>query len=326
MKRKILPVLLLCTAILTPTLPAAALEEGAPIALAIRPVNGATVSEDGTIHITEEEAKEGKTIRLGVFIESESSGINRIGARIKSSDPAITFSEDSIYNPTEEINTTDITYVVGDVTFSTKFQPYCFGRLNPKGFYLPDCLSFDVNLISETDLYVYWMYGIGNSGDYLGGKSDALSFFEFDARIAPGTAPGTYSLEFLSDPNEQYPEYEHLTALKWDAGTAKKSDYRQVTPETKGVTITVEGTQTFQKGDVNHDGRINASDAGDVLLYAAKNGAGGADITEEERSRIEQLGDVNGDGSVNAKDANGILLYAAMTGTGTPVTWEEIFA
>ena len=71
MKRKILPALLLCAAMLTPALPTEALVEGAPISLSIRPMNGPTAGADGAVHVSAEEAEAGKTMHFGVFIESD---------------------------------------------------------------------------------------------------------------------------------------------------------------------------------------------------------------------------------------------------------------
>ena len=120
------------------------------------------------------------------------------------------------------------------------------------------------------------------------------------------------------------PEINHLTSIVWDAGTMAEPDYHRVTPELKGIRITVDDTAAL-KGDVTQDGIINSKDAAAVLQYAAKVGTGGADITQEEHDLYKQLGDVNDDGAVNAKDANGILLYAAAIGTNTPTTWAKIF-
>ena len=64
-------------------------------------------------------------------------------------------------------------------------------------------------------------------------------------------------------------------------------------------------------GDANADGSVNASDAAQVLISAAKVGAGGeGDVPTE-------VGDVNADKVVNASDAAIILQYAAAVGAST---------
>lgn len=94
-----------------------------------------------------------------------------------------------------------------------------------------------------------------------------------------------------------------------------------------------------QKGDVNADGIVNVTDAGLILQYSAKKGAGeeafltdGTDSVQENFAYF--LADINGesqnsgeDGSVlNATDASLILTYAAMTGSGQSVDWDVLLA
>lgn len=67
------------------------------------------------------------------------------------------------------------------------------------------------------------------------------------------------------------------------------------------------------KGDVDLDGTINASDAAEVLIAAAKLGAGAdAELNETQAANA----DVNSDGDLNAADATIILVYAAAVGSG----------
>lgn len=329
MKHQILPVMLLCAAMLTPALPANALEDGAQVTFRLQPENAA-VAADGCVHLSAAEAAAGKTLHIGMYITSDSPEINRIGVRIQSDHPELTFAADSIRTAKTTISEEPVAYrdEASGVTFSTTFFPYCLGTINSKGEYLPDCFSCNTNLTSDTDLYIYWLYGIGNAGSFVGSKSDSFSFCAFDAVLASGTAPGTYALNFIADEQEPYPEAEHLTALTWDSGTTKEPDYHRMVPGLEGLRIVVDPEPARQpvKGDVNADGVINAEDATEILKYAAKNGTGGSGITQEEHDRFLTYGDVSGDGVVNANDATGILRYAASVGTGTPLTWEEIFS
>lgn len=72
-------------------------------------------------------------------------------------------------------------------------------------------------------------------------------------------------------------------------------------------------TSESELGDVTGDGVINAKDAAEVLIAAAKIGTGKESGLTAEK---ETAADVNGDGTINAKDANIILRYAAAVGTG----------
>ena len=66
-------------------------------------------------------------------------------------------------------------------------------------------------------------------------------------------------------------------------------------------------------GDVNLDGVINATDAGEVLIYSAKIGSG--EIPENDIQWISRA-DMDNGGSLNASDAANILQIAAKLGAG----------
>lgn len=74
------------------------------------------------------------------------------------------------------------------------------------------------------------------------------------------------------------------------------------------------------KGDVNGDGKVDASDAADILVESALIGAGnGGEFTPEQNIAA----DVNGDGKIDASDAALILVYAAEVGAGNDVKIED---
>ncbi len=81
-------------------------------------------------------------------------------------------------------------------------------------------------------------------------------------------------------------------------------DYKQSTTYTIWF-----GEQTFLLGDVNMDGFVNAKDASQVLIYAAKVAAGQPVSLPDAEWTLR--GDFNCDGSVDAKDASALLIYAA---------------
>ncbi len=87
---------------------------------------------------------------------------------------------------------------------------------------------------------------------------------------------------------------------------------------------TYNGVPMFPKsmqriGDADGDHEVNASDAAEMLIIAAENGAGA-------RNAVTFSNDVNSDGVTDAADAAAVLIYAAARGTGTPIPWEEILA
>lgn len=68
-------------------------------------------------------------------------------------------------------------------------------------------------------------------------------------------------------------------------------------------------------GDADNDGKVNAADAADVLVYAAAVGTGAEPELPDENWLLRA--DYNADGDVNAYDASEILVYAAQQGTGS---------
>ena len=68
------------------------------------------------------------------------------------------------------------------------------------------------------------------------------------------------------------------------------------------------------RGNVNLDDAVNANDALEVLIYAAKLGAGIPDTSKDAAWR--DRADCNRDGVINSEDATWILQYAAVRGVG----------
>ncbi len=68
------------------------------------------------------------------------------------------------------------------------------------------------------------------------------------------------------------------------------------------------------RGNVNLDGAVNAEDATEVLIYAAKLGTGKSD-PDKDAAWLDRA-DCNGDHVINAEDATWILQYAAARGVG----------
>ena len=85
----------------------------------------------------------------------------------------------------------------------------------------------------------------------------------------------------------------------------------------KYETVIAKGeTLSIGLGDVNADRIINASDAAQVLIAAARLGAG----TDPGLTEVQAAdADVNGDSKINASDAAVILIYAAAVGAGKEV-------
>lgn len=116
---------------------------------------------------------------------------------------------------------------------------------------------------------------------------------------------------------------DEIQALGVDSNTNTQPMTGYIYDGTAAAGTPFEGPE-FGLGDVNLDKTIDASDAADVLIAAARIGAGDdAGLTAQQST----LADVNSDGSVNAGDAAAILSYAAELGAQTFTgTLEEYLA
>lgn len=126
--------------------------------------------------------------------------------------------------------------------------------------------------------------------------------------------------------------YEYPVDFMIGTGLMFGSDYTQPdgidwTKPERGDQITMytyNGVPMFPKsmqriGDADGDSNVNASDAAEMLIIAAENGAGA-------RNAVTFSNDVNADGVTDAEDAAAVLIYAAAKGTGSFIPWEDIFA
>lgn len=89
------------------------------------------------------------------------------------------------------------------------------------------------------------------------------------------------------------------------------------------ITLTLDDPPPVLLGDVNKDGKVNATDAAMILQYAATIAGGGDPGWDQEQITA---GDVNRDGAVNATDAALVLQIAAAQGAGhMPETVYDIY-
>ncbi len=330
MKRNCLPVLALCSAMLMSALPVhAAYNSPDEIALRIDSLESIGSEIPQYQYVTKKMAQQGTTLHFGVFIEADRAEFSIIGLKIASDCEEIRFDQDGLLSPITSVCDEPVVQQLANGTeFSTTLKPYCLGKLTSAGVYTPNCFSFNLNADTETNtLQVYWMHGIGQVEAFLDGQpSDALHFVEFNVEVAPGIEPGAYHLDFITAEDAKTAEYEKLTYVVSDNGTQMASEYHNIIPTLKGITIVVEG-QDDLLGDAMDDGTVDAGDAAQVLIFAADAGSGStpslsADLNNE--MRLRRQADVNGDASIDASDAAAILQYAAALGSGQEVTWNEI--
>ncbi|MDE6730505.1 MAG: dockerin type I repeat-containing protein, partial [Oscillospiraceae bacterium] len=181
----------------------AAYESPEDVTFTLRAVNGGYIPDDNPnrIYISPEDAASGIVIPSSMYIEADYADISYISAALESESEQIIFREDLFQNPTSFAYDTAQDFTLPDGTsFSTRFKPFCFGRLGSSGNYSHGSFSFLPN-IQENNALLTWSYDLLNketfSADFLGGSSDTFSFFDLDLEISPGIQPGTYKINYI---------------------------------------------------------------------------------------------------------------------------------
>ena len=225
MKQKIQKFLagMLSIFLLTGGLPVqAAYESPEEIALTLKPVSGGRIPEENVhqIYVSPKDAKYGTTLHFGLWFETDPAIVDIAGVNIKLECEGASFVESSFHTPSSIVypDGQEFTHTDGTV-FTTKFQPYCFGRINNMGKYEHGSAFCTAN-VQEHNLNYVWNYDLNNQDEngnklfttkFFGDASDAYSFAEFDIQIAPDTPAGTYPVSFVTNP-ENLSQSTYLTS------------------------------------------------------------------------------------------------------------------
>ncbi|MDE5884373.1 MAG: dockerin type I repeat-containing protein [Oscillospiraceae bacterium] len=231
-----------------PFIAKAAYESPEDVTFTLRAVSGGYIPEDNPnrIYISPEDAADGVVIPSSMYIEADYADISYISAALESGCEQIIFREDLFQNPTSYAYDTAQDFTLPDGTsFSTRFKPFCFGRISSSGTYGHGSYSFLPN-IQENNAILTWSYDLLNketfSADFLGGSSDALSFFDLDLEILPGIQPGTYGVNYIrKDSFVTGATYLTSDDSYPDPNNPGKyiSDYTSIVPELKSLEIVI---------------------------------------------------------------------------------------
>ncbi len=194
----------LCLSSLTNVMPVhSAYHSADEIAFSLRSMDGGYIPQDNPnkIYISPEDAKNGAAIHVGMYIEADYADLSYISAVLQSENENIIFQKETFQTPTGTAYQEAKDFVLSDGTsFSTKFKPFCFGRINSMNRYETGSYDFNAS-IQELLFTATWQYDLKNketwSADFLGSSSDELSFIDFDMQIAPGTSAGIYPVNFV---------------------------------------------------------------------------------------------------------------------------------
>ncbi len=238
-----------------PVLPVSAVYESQDeIAFALRGIETegcGYIVKDNTVYVAPSAAAAGTSVHIGMFIEADYADLSYLYARLETDYEGITFNAESYQNPTTYFSEESLPYVTEDgVEFSTRFKPYCFGKINSSGVYVSN--SFGVTNKFDDDLCgmnLTWMYGYGDkgvySGTFFGSRSDEYSFIELDVDIAAGTEAGTYRISFASNTDDGSMGETYLTSddsVIGDDGKVTEPIYNDFIPNLKDLEIIVTPT------------------------------------------------------------------------------------
>jgi len=257
--------LAMCGTILTGVLPAgAAYDDPGEFTINLRALSGGYIpgNNPNKIYISPKEAENGTRLHFGVYAEAEHADLVIMTTHISSETEQITFDNATFQNPSSYAYSEAKDFTLPDgTTFSTRFQPYCFGNFNGMGVYTPNATGCLAN-ISDSLLKFTWMANYQNTGtfqtnsaEFLGGISDYFSFIEFDVQVAPGTAPGTYPLNFVTNQEKT----DSATSISSDASTPDPDNegkvlthYSDMIPTLKNAQIIIAETPPTLEAETSH--------------------------------------------------------------------------
>ena len=199
-----IPAIALCLSGLTNAMPVhSAYHSADEITFSLRSMTGGYISKDNPnkIYISPEQAKNGTTIHAGMYIEADYADLSYISAVLQSENENIIFQKETFQTPVSYAYEEAQEFILSDGTsFSTRFKPFCFGRINSMNRYETGSYAFDAN-IQELLFTATWQYDLKNqetwSAEFFGISSDELSFVDFDMQIAPETSAGIYPINFV---------------------------------------------------------------------------------------------------------------------------------
>ncbi len=201
---------LLCLSCLTAVPAKAVYTSPDEITVTLRAMEGGYIPADNVhkIYVSPEQAKSGNLLHFGIFFETDpaAADISNLSVGLECED--ILFTKSGFLNPVNYAYSEEkeFTHTDGNV-YSSRFKPYCFGRINMMGSYETGAFLFQTN-ITEHSLISTWNYDLGNLDEngnkiftafFFGDASDSYSFLEFNMEIPEGTPAGTYPVSFVTN-------------------------------------------------------------------------------------------------------------------------------
>lgn len=175
-------------------------------------------------------------------------------------------------------------------------EPYYYADMLESGTY-----SFDIEGYDNTE-EDYRIYTI--SVELSGGKYNISSKPYTDEFTIPD---GNDTPDSFREIKYEFTIDDKQSLNDWDIESETESE--------KNISVHLDYVMI---GDVDHSGKVDASDASFVLVeYSLLSTGGVSSWTEKEKL----CGDVNGDSKIDSTDASAILVYYSINSTGGNASW-----
>lgn len=249
------------------------------------------LDDDGNIILSRSEIGKGITVKAEVYIEDTSLTCWSVAPKIKCATKQISMVKG--YDPLPK---------------GGPYLVYAYAETDENGDLIHNnhdtYLTIDTsyNVINYTVFRQRTMTGDGSPLTPYGESSDEYPVLTFDMEISPNTPYGEHSVYFLTEPEDEPDQRCTQVAMRINGSTV-------VTPKTSGFSIKVEGSNL---GDINNDGKVDASDASEALVSYARVSTGSDNGLTDLQF---EAGDVDFNGKVDASDAASILVYYSYVST-----------
>ncbi len=255
----------------------------------------AETDSDGTITVTREQLMQGLTITADVFIDDQSKSCWSVDPKWKSSSEFIRLG--NIINPQDPC----IPYAYAEekdgVLQSIKHRVAVGGNEKYNSLFF----TCDFGTAFSSKLTPYGE----NTNDY--------PLTSFDMVFDKNTPYGDYEVYFLTshedDPDQPYSN----VYMKLESGGNSPA----IIPNVKNMYIKVTGAN---KGDVNNDGKIDATDATEILADYSLTSTGNDSSLDENQFFAA---DVDENSTADSNDASVILAYYSYISTGGEMSISE---
>ncbi len=262
------------------------------------------LDENGNIVLSRADIKKGLTVKAEVYIEDTSLTCWSVAPKIKCAEKQISMAKG--YNPLP--------------LDGSPYLVYAYAEADENGNLICDYNSTYLTIDSVYNVINYTVErqrNITGDGSPLvpyGPASNSYPLLTFDMEISPNTPYGEHSVYFLTEPEDEPDQRCTSVAMRVNGSTV-------LTPEVSGFSVKVEGSNL---GDINNDGKIDASDSSEALVAYSKVSTGADDGLTDLQF---EAGDVDFNGKVDASDASSILVYYSYLSTTTEniLSFEEYF-